>query len=110
MPGGRFPRPRRKRAAIRVSVLRTGALRSSLNQGTARKASRPTVGSTEQRRLFAPDSAAALGSLQVGPNSRERTHILARVTHPLAHGTTKAPLYAANSNPTKNPAEAGLSA
>jgi len=36
--------------------------------------------------------------------------VLARVTRPLAHGTTKAPLYAANHHPTKNPAEAGLSA
>jgi len=69
MPGGRFPRPRRKRAAIRVSVLRTGALRSSVNQGEGTE-----LAALKQRRLFAPDSPAVLGSLQGGPNSREHTH------------------------------------
>lgn len=73
MPGGLFPRPRRKRAAIRVSVLRIGALRSSVNQGTARKASRPTVGSTEQRRLFAAGRAKpCLAALALPSNLRLR--------------------------------------
>ncbi|CAM0123773.1 hypothetical protein SMJ63A_40245 [Stenotrophomonas geniculata] len=74
----------------------------------------------KQRRLFAPDSPAVLGSLQGGLNSRERTHdrscrpepsvgsALHR-THPQAPpDTRKALLYTANSNPTKNPAEAGF--
>ncbi len=46
----------------------------SVNQGTARRASRLAVGSTGWSRLFAPDSPAVLGALQGGLNSRERTH------------------------------------
>jgi len=82
MPGGRFPRPRRGVTFFARAKKVTKETRRHPRAGAAHRCPAllgesgdgTELAALKQRRLFAPDSPAVLGSLQGGPNSREHTH------------------------------------
>ncbi|WP_414491771.1 hypothetical protein, partial [Stenotrophomonas maltophilia] len=80
-----------KRAAIREPVLRTGALRSSVNQGTAPNSLRSNSGASSPR--FPCGARLATRRTQVN-----------------GHNCPCQPRSLTDDPPTKNPAEAGFSA